>query len=127
VAFPLTGPVAAVAALDEDPDEFRIVDGWFVALLIDVVELRVDVHDLRHDVRPLRWGDMAVHIERQVSEGAQAGRIEVPSAEVTDELLLPCAHRGVSCPDCLQRLSGVVVETGTSDGPQQGRRHTVHG
>src|SRR3954452_14905474 len=41
VALPFARPVAAVAALDEDAHEFRIVDRGLLPVLVDVVELGV--------------------------------------------------------------------------------------
>ena len=72
VALPLAGEEAGVAAAHELADDRRVVDRRLVAVLVDVVELRVHVHDLRHDVGPLGRVDVAVHVERQPGERAEA-------------------------------------------------------
>src|SRR6478735_4140946 len=110
VALPLARPVAAIAALDEDAHELRVVDRGLLAVLVDVVELRVDVRDLRHDVGPLARVDVAVHVEREVGERAEAARVEVAGLQVADELLLPLLHGRVGRPDALQFGERVVIQ-----------------
>ncbi len=52
MSLPLTGPIAAVAAVDEYSHELGLVDRRLLTGVVDVVELGVHMPDLGHDVAP---------------------------------------------------------------------------
>src|SRR3954447_10451790 len=127
VPLPLAGEEACVAAADEFADDRRVVDGGLVAGLVDVVELGVHVLDLRHDVGPLGRVDVAVHVERQAGERAEALGCDAAGVQVLDELTVPGVDVGVLRPDLLQALELIGAEAHRAELAQDRGRHAVHG
>src|SRR4051794_33187577 len=127
VALPLAGEEAGPAGVHELADDRRVVDRRFVAVLVDVVELRVHVLDLRHDVGPLGRFDVAVHVEGQPGERAETLRRDAARVQVLDELAMAGVDVGVGGPDLLQRVELLGTETHPAELAEDGRRHAVHG
>src|SRR5271166_6028228 len=73
VALPLAGDVAGVAAVDQDVEDGGVVDGGFLAVVIDAVELGVGMDDAVHDLAPAARVLPAVHGEHHL-ELAHVGR-----------------------------------------------------
>src|SRR3954452_15756845 len=126
VALPLAGEEAGPAAADELPDDRRVVDRRLVAGFVDVVELGVHVLDLRHDVGPLGRVDVAVHVEGQPGEGAQALGRDAAGVQVLDELAVPGVDVGVGRPDLLQAVELLLTQAHRGQLAQDGRRRRVH-
>src|SRR3954452_18314770 len=126
VALPLAGEEAGVAAVHELPDDRRVVDRRLVAGLVDVVELGVHVLDLRHDVGPFGRVDVAVHVEGQPGEGAQALGRDAAGVQVLDEPAVPGVDVGVGRPDLLQAVELLLTQAHRGQLAQDGRRRRVH-